>query len=109
MIAASRFFVALGTIFKSVTKACWRADPHLQDLPAGTSRTAVRSAFCAFSALCFKVAMICDAVNDSFSEKSRDAILGPVKELIRNEKFSRPQIFLERTNRADGDDALHAQ
>ncbi len=33
--------------------------------------------------------------NNSFSEKGRDAILGPVKELIRNEKFSRPQIFLE--------------
>src|ERR1700682_4047017 len=47
--------------------------------------------------------------NDSFSEKSGDAIFGPVKELIRNEKFSRPQIFLQRTDRAHGDDAFHAQ
>src|SRR5258708_39752208 len=49
-------------------------------------------------------------VNDEpFSKKSGDAILRPVEKLVWDEKFSRPQIFFQRTNGAHGDNALHAQ
>src|SRR5260370_7572936 len=36
-------------------------------------------------------------------------MLRPVKKLIRYQKLSRPQIFLERAHRAHGDDAFHAE
>src|SRR5256885_15698996 len=66
-MAASRFLVALGTTFKFVTSACCSAAPHLHDRLADISRTAVRRTFCAFSAFCTSVAIICAAVTDSCS------------------------------------------
>src|SRR5260370_27606631 len=49
-------------------------------------------------------------VNDEpFSKKSGDAILRPVEKLVWDEKLSRTQILLWRTNRAYGDDPLHSQ
>src|SRR5260370_2701112 len=47
--------------------------------------------------------------NDSFSKKSGHAVLRAVEKLVWDEKFSRTQVLLERTDRAYGDDALHAQ
>src|SRR5882762_9062165 len=47
--------------------------------------------------------------NDSFSKKSGRAVFRSVEKLVRHEKFSRPQIFLQRPDRAHRDDALHSQ
>src|SRR5437870_1755241 len=45
--------ICYATIAMITDYDCWHPEhesPHLQDLPAGSSRTAVRSTFCAFSA-----------------------------------------------------------
>ena len=47
--------------------------------------------------------------NDSLSKKSRDAIFCSVEKLVRHEKLSRTEVFLQRADRTHRDDALHAQ
>src|SRR6266852_5472897 len=47
--------------------------------------------------------------DDPLSEKSGDAVLRAIEKLVGNEEFSWPQVFLQRTDCAHGDDALHAQ
>src|SRR5229473_847780 len=50
-----------------------------------------------------------DMRDETIPEKGGGAILGSIKKLIGNEKFPWLQVFFQRTDRAHGDDALHAQ
>src|SRR5260370_13372777 len=45
----------------------------------------------------------------AFSEKSRDASAGTIKELIGNHKIQRLVLFLHGSNGAKGDDTLHPE
>ena len=48
-----------------------------------------------------------DVRDETVTEKSGDALAGAVEELIGDQEFSRTQIFLQRANRADGDNPLY--
>src|SRR6516162_3588494 len=47
--------------------------------------------------------------HDAVAEKSIDALARSIKKLIRNHKVERLVFFLERTDRGNRQDALHAQ
>ena len=50
-----------------------------------------------------------DVRHQAFAEKRRDAPAGAVEELIGNDEIERTMLFLERADRAQRDDALHAE
>src|SRR5256886_10856004 len=47
--------------------------------------------------------------NDSLSKKSGGAVFRAIEELVGDKELSRTEIFLQRTDGAHRDDALHAQ
>src|SRR5467141_2697511 len=47
--------------------------------------------------------------DNALSKKSGGAIFRAIEELVRHEKFSRTQFFLQRTDRTHGNNTLHAQ